>query len=110
MKSLFIYLIMVLINAFLKKSCEKITLRKEWMTTGLAKSCEIKSTLYKIYKQTNSNESKLKFTTYRNKLKTLLNKAETDFYSNQLNKNKHDPRKTWQCINSVLNKSNHNPS
>ena len=34
----------------------------------------------------------------------------TFIYSNQLNKNKHDPRKTWQCINGILNKSNHNPS
>src|ERR1700730_1015249 len=99
-------------KCFPKKSLRKIknAPRKEWITIGLAKSCEVKSSLYKISKQTKMNEDKMKFTTYRNKLKTLLSKAEKDFYSSQLNKNKHDPRKTWQCINSILSNKNHSPS
>src|SRR5438132_8607564 len=48
-------------TCFSKKAIRKnkSTPRKEWMTIGLAKSCEIKSTLYKIHKQTKTNESKI---------------------------------------------------
>ena len=91
-----------------KVKINKRSPRKEWMTPGLAKSCETKSSLYKIYANNKTPENKLKFNVYRNKLKKVLNKAEKDFYSNQLNRNKNDPRKTWQCINSLLNNTKPN--
>ena len=41
----------------------------------------------------------------RNRTKTLLSKARSDFYINQLEENKNDPRKYWQHIFAVLNKN-----
>src|SRR5437899_2784548 len=41
------------------------------MTTGLATSCEQKSILYKQYINTGTDESRVKFITYRNSLKSM---------------------------------------
>ena len=59
--------------------------RKEWMTFGLAKSCATKSELYRVYKNSKSDEAKNTFLTYRNRLQKLLNKTENEFYSKRLN-------------------------
>ena len=80
------------------------------MTYGLAKSCETKSVLYKQMKHMKTNESKIKYITYRNKLKSLLEKAEKDFYAKKLNECHGDPKRTWKIINNLVNKNNHDHS
>ena len=39
----------------------------------------------------------------RNRTQTLINKAKMDYYTNQLDDNRDDPRKYWQHIYAVLN-------
>lgn len=80
------------------------------MTYGLAKSCETKSRLYQQMKNMKTNESKIKFTTYRNKLKTLLEKAEKEFYAHKLNECHGNLKKTWKIINNLMTKSDHDNS
>ena len=80
--------------------------RKEWMTFGLAKSCKIKSELFKDYKNLKTIEAKAKFIEYRNKLQKLLNKAEKDYYSKKLHDCHGDQKRSWKIINSLLNKNN----
>ena len=41
----------------------------------------------------------------RNRTKNLINKAKLDYYTNQLNDNRDDPRKYWQHIYTILNKN-----
>ena len=79
--------------------------RHEWMTKGLVKSCNRKSKLYKQYRKNNNIENKTKYITYRNKLKTLLYKAERQFYSNKFNLMAGDMRKTWRLINVIIKKN-----
>lgn len=95
---------------FPKKSAAnyKRTPRKEWMTYGLATSCEMKSRLYKQMKNMKTHESKVKFTTYRNKLKSVLDKAEKDFYSKKLSECHGDPKRTWKIINNLVNNKSQN--
>ena len=84
--------------------------RKEWMTVGLAKCCEKKSKLYKIYKCSNSDEAKAKYIAYRNKLKCILQKAERNFYDSKLKNCFGDTKKTWNVLNKLINKSaDHSP-
>ena len=45
------------------------------------------------------------YTNYRNKLKTLLRKAEVSYYRNQLNSFAGDLRQTWKLLNNLLNKN-----
>jgi hypothetical protein len=84
--------------------CYNKTARKEWMTAGLVKSCEHKSKLYKRFKEAKTTEAKQLFTAYRNKLKSLLVKAERDFYSSKIINCQNDCKKSWQIINRLLNK------
>ena len=44
----------------------------------------MKSVLYKKMKSQKTIEAKQKFTVYRNKLNTLIGKAEKDFYAKNL--------------------------
>ena len=64
-----------------------------------------KSKLYKNYIKTHSIDAKLKFVKYRNKLKSILVKAERDFYSTKLQACTSDPRKTWNVLNQILHRS-----
>ena len=61
-------------------------------------------------KNLKTNESKLKFTIYRNKLKTLLVKAENDFYAKRLHECHGDSKRTWKIISKLVNKSNRDHS
>jgi len=79
--------------------------RKEWMTFGLAKSCETKSLLFKAYKLTKTPETKLKYISYRNKLKSLLTKAENSYYTKRMQDCQGNQKFMWNLINSLLNKN-----
>ena len=76
------------------------------MTSGLAKACETKSKLYKKHQRCKTHDSKIKFTTYRNKLRSLLQKAEKDYYSKQLDYYKNNAKKSWNLINHLIKKAN----
>ena len=54
--------------------------------------------------------NKIKFTTYRNKLKTLLEKAAKEFYAHKLNECHGNLKKTWKIINNLMTKSDHDNS
>jgi hypothetical protein len=82
--------------------------RKCWITKGLIKSCKRKSKLYKKYINCPTKLNKKIYTDYRNKLKSLLRKAETSYYKNQLDFFAGDLRQTWKLLNKVLNKNGNN--
>jgi hypothetical protein len=85
------------------KYSHKMTIRKEWMTKGLLKSCHKKSKLYKKYRKHSKEDDKKRYITYRNKLKTLLRKREKMYYSEKFEMATGNMRKTWKLIGSVLN-------
>ena len=79
--------------------------RNDWITKGLIKSCKRKSKLYKKYVKFPTKLNQKIYTDYRNKLKSLLRKAEVTYYKNQLNSFAGDLRQTWKLLNKVLNKN-----
>lgn len=77
--------------------------RKEWITTGILKSCRTKNNLYRQSKASPSNlELKRKYVEYKNKLKTMIQLAKTKYYGNIVTKSKNDNRKLWKFINSKI--------
>ena len=84
------------------------TPRKCWITKGLIKSCKRKSKLYKKYINCPTTLNKNMYTDYRNKLKSLLRKAEVSYYRNKLNSFAGDLRQTWKLLNNLLNKNGTN--
>ena len=83
----------------------RMTPRHEWMTKGLIVSCNKKSKMYKKYRQHPTQANKDKYIVYRNKLKSLLKKAERTFFAEKFKSYTGDMRKTWNLIGLTLNKT-----
>ena len=80
----------------------KNTPKNEWMTTGLLKSCKKRSALYKKYIKSKSTYDRDKYIKYRNKLKSILSKAQKDYYHDRLKSIHGNMRETWNLLNSVI--------
>ena len=79
--------------------------KSPWITYSLLKSIRRKNLLYRnsIQKPSESNISKYK--NYRNKLNTLLRLAKQNYFSSQLDREKHNMKNTWKILNSILRSS-----
>ena len=75
-----------------------------WMTKSLIKSCKTKSKLLAASKKVGTEDSKNKFTAYRNKLKKIIKAAERLYYDQKFLIHSADARKTWHYINEILGK------
>ena len=77
------------------------------MTTGLLKSCRIKSKLYLKMLKHPTATNKENYVKYRNKFKLLRIKAEKNYYASEFQKYNGDlkHRPTWKVIRSILNTS-----
>ena len=84
------------------KSSYKSIPRNAWISKGLIKCCNKKLHLYKKYIKSRSNEAKQKYIVYRNKLKTILKKAEKDYYHKKFTTLQGNIRSTWKLINSMI--------
>ena len=76
--------------------------RKEWMTKGLVKCCNRKSVLFKKYRLSSTIDNEHKYISYRNRLKTILLKAEKDYYGNKFESLKNNSAGTWRLIKQVM--------
>jgi len=65
-------------------------------------SCNNKSALYQKYKNDPSAMSKSMYIVYRNKLKSLLLKAEKDYYCCKFKCFQGNLRETWQLLHEVM--------
>src|ERR1043165_7657593 len=77
--------------------------RSDWITSGLIKSCNKKSALYKKFIKNPNPETKKRYICCRNKLKSILKKAENNFYRNKFNQVKGNLTQTWKLIGTLLN-------
>ena len=78
---------------------------KPWMTNGLLNACKKKNLLYKHFLINKDLNSEARYKKYKNKLQMILRNTEKKYYSELLNACKNDMKKTWNVINSVLNRS-----
>ena len=66
------------------------------------KSCVKKSKLYRKFCKTQRKADKNKYTAYRNMLKTLLRKAEQNYYSQKFKLISGNIKETWKLLGSAL--------
>jgi hypothetical protein len=78
---------------------------RPWITPAIKKSIKKKNTLYRTYLKRRSTESLNLYKSYRNKLTTILRKAEKDFYLNKLQSVKDNLAKTWKLLNSIISRT-----
>ena len=76
--------------------------RHSWMPNSLIKSIKNNHILYKL-SITNTTDINIKtYKVYNNKLNSIKRKAELEYFSNQLEINKSDIRKSWKIMKSVI--------
>ena len=80
--------------------------QKPWLTKGLSISIKHKNKLYQKYLKHPNLENKNKYYAYRNKLTHLIRKSKSSHYFQLINASKGNSKKSWQVINSVLNRGN----
>ena len=87
----------------LKRASKKNkTIRSPWLTPGIFNSIKSKNKLYKEYIHNPTDNNKIKFTVYRNKLTSIIRFAKKNYYKNLFESNKNNLAKTWQTINNVI--------
>jgi hypothetical protein len=77
-----------------------------WITTGIKTSCNNKTKLYLLCRE--SNDPKLK-THYSNYCKTLskdITAAKKMYYNNKLANSNNKPKTTWNIIKTITNNKN----
>ena len=84
-----------------------------WITRGIISSIKFRDRLYKRLTDTPSNTPlyhtlKINLSTYNKILKRLIREAKRNYYQSCFKKFQRDIKKTWNMINSVLNKNHHN--
>ena len=74
-----------------------------WVTNGLRASITKKNKLYKRCLKHPIAFNQSEYSKYRYNLTKLLRCQERSYYENLINQNKHNLRKTWHIISSVIN-------
>ena len=77
--------------------------RLPWVSKMILRSINRKNNLYYINKLKRTENSRVKYTTYKNTLIKILRAEKRKYYMNQLNLFKYDMRNTWRIINNAMN-------
>ena len=87
-----------------KKIKIKVNSDKPWITASLKKSIKHKNKLFYKHLRFRTAYNEIMYTTYRDKLKKILIKAEKNYYTELLTKYKGNLKKTWSILKQVINK------
>lgn len=100
-------------HAALDESCPRVKKRKRkynqpiqpWISPALLTSIKHKNNLYKTLISFESEENRRTFKNYKNLLSKIIRNAKMKFYFDSFNEVSKSPKKTWELINSCLNRS-----
>ena len=73
-----------------------------WITKGLLRSINNKNNLYKIYKNSATEENLNKYKSYRNKLHNLIRKMKRQYFERKFQQSKNKMKQTWINIDIFL--------
>ena len=91
-------------NCFpLMKVKSKYLNRKPWLSRGLKQSIKVKNKMYVKSIRVPTIHNIEKYKKYRNKLNSILCKAQQDHYEKLLNENRANLSKSWKIIKEVIN-------
>ena len=76
-----------------------------WITTGIAKSCNLKNKLYKKWTKVKGSTQGPKFYEkyqfYRSKLRDIIREAKVNYYTKQFKKYSGNLKKSWNIVNQI---------
>ena len=86
-----------------KRLSRKRAKDKPWITSGLKQSIKHKHLLYQkyIFDQTEENKTVCKI--FKNKLRTMIRKAETEYYKESFNNKTRNMKEMWKELGNLLN-------
>ena len=76
---------------------------KPWITTGLKENIKRKHLLHQKFIFDNSEENKAVYKLFKNKLGSVIGKAETDYYKNVFNSKTQSMKEIWKELGNLLN-------
>jgi hypothetical protein len=96
---------MVFLRRELRDSTKTFTQKNKWMTSGLLTSRRKKLSLAKNCAQNPTPANIEQYKTYRNIYNGLVRLSRKNYYSEQLQANSKNLKKSWSLINEALNKN-----
>ena len=88
--------------------------QKPWITPGILKSIQTRDFLHKKWctakNSTTKHDFETKFKKYRASITSLIKISKEDYHKQFFAQNKHDLKKTWEGIKSIINLKSTNPS
>ena len=98
------------INTHAPEQTKKISVKKAyhdpWITKGITTSLSKQKKMYIKMLKTKKDSDKIKYTTYRNKLKSIIRKSKNKYLHDKCTEYRQESRKLWQLINRLLKKEN----
>ena len=76
---------------------------KPWITTGLKESVKRKHLLYQKFIFDSSEENEVVYKVFKNKLGSVIRKAEIDYYKNVFNNKTQSMKEMWKELGNLLN-------
>ena len=86
-----------------KRLSRKRAKDKPWITTGLKESIKRKHLPYQKFIFDSSEENKIVYKVFKNKLRSVIRKAETDYYMNVFNSKTESMKEMWKELSNLLN-------
>lgn len=88
---------------------KKIHKINNYMTEGLLKSRETKMRLFEQSRASPNAENRTKYNNYRNVFNKVMRASKKLYFSQNLSKNRKNPKKTWDLLREVMGTLNGNP-
>jgi hypothetical protein len=86
---------------------KKNIIRQPWITRGLLNSIKTRDKLFKTcIGKPRDSPAYQKYLKYRNVLNSLRRNSKQNYFGNLLNEYKHDIRKTWKVLNTIIGRNN----
>ena len=87
----------------LKRLSRKRAKDKPWITTGLNQSIKQKHLLYQQFVFDRTEENKVVYKTFKNKLRSVIRKAEADYYKEGFSSKSKSIKEMWKELGDLLN-------
>ena len=88
-----------------KRLSRKRAKDKPWITTGLKESIKQKHLLYQKFIFDRSEDNRIAYKTFKNKLRSIIRKAEVNSYKNIFNSKTQSIKEMWKELGNLLHTS-----
>ena len=89
-------------------SSKQNILKSDWISIGVAKSSDIKNTLYNTWLGNKIRSNWNKYIEYKRVFDIIKNKEKFDYYDKYFKSNQHCLKTTWKLINNILGRKRSN--